>query len=155
MIIYAKYSDDKGFQKLTSYSSEEYIDDAMNLADSVEILVDFAELKNYKSKYEEIYSVLFKNYVNSDSFLTPGYSFQDILFTLCVPINEKKDVFHFRSFNSLDKVMDFVEEDIFDNEESCQILVNIAEIKDYKEKYDEFYNLMIEHFKDSKDGKSF
>jgi len=154
MIIYAKYNDDKGSGRLASYSSEEYIDDAIDLAESVEILVNFAELKNYKSKYEEIYATLFKTYAEKES-VPVNYSFEDILFTLSVPINGKKDLFRFHSFNSLDKVMEFIEEDIFDNEESCQILVNISEIKDYKEKYDEFYNLMIEHFKDSKNGKSF
>jgi len=110
----------------------------------IEVLVDYSEVKKYKTKYEEIYNVLFENI--SDKKRENENRGEYIVFTV-------KFVSNYGEITSESTTEEDTAMEMVDNYEgSSQILVNIAEVKDYKEKYDEFYEFMLNNFKKSKES---
>ena len=107
---------------------------------SIEMLVDFSELKNYKEKYQEIYSTLFSSYTNQDSKSSEN-STEEIVFTVkYIKNDEIKSV----TKVGLEKALALLSN--LNTDYTSQLLVNIGEVQDYKEKYDEFYSLMLSNF---------
>ena len=122
---------------------------------TMELYVDFSEIKNYKDKYEEIYSKLFKEYTGEERENNKNSDYSDVICHV-KSINEDSEIF-FDTFSTYEDAIEFIDEfnHASNNGESAsaQVLVNLSEIQDYKEKYDEFYSLMLDSYKKNRTTK--
>lgn len=146
MIVVSKIIDSDGEEHFYSHENEEQALQTLELYDKdYELLVDFAELKNYKAKYEEIYKVLFESFTQKEKKVETV--FENTFFT--VKYIHSDEQAKGKTFTSLEQATEWIDEMNRSSDEyfSAQILVNIAEIKDYKDKYEEFYQLMLENYK--------
>jgi len=121
---------------------------------TMELYVDFSEIKNYKEKYEEIYSKLFTEYTG-EARDDKNSDYRDVICHV-KSIDEDSQV-TFDTFSTYQDAIEFIDEFTHNSNRgessSDQVLVNLSEVQDYKEKYDEFYALMIESYKNNRTTK--
>ena len=113
--------------------------------DDIEALIDASEIKHYKDKYEEIYNLLFNSYSGENA---KKIDKEDISYTVKY-ISKSGDILSI-SADSFEIAQEIARE--MENS-SVQILVNLSNVQDYKEKYDEFYNIMLNSYRKDKDNK--
>ena len=144
MVVIAKITTGKKINFVTFQNEEDgfdFLQENSGTAD-IELLVDVSEVKHYKDRYFEAYKSLFckfsKNPVISEN--------KDELITSVKYYSYMDNIEKMKTFSSFQKATDFIDEELLDTEDygSIQVLVNIAQVLDYKEKYDEFYNLLLE-----------
>lgn len=153
MIVIAKIVKYEEHPTFMTFSNEEeaysYVREAY---ESIDLLVDIAEVKHYKSRYDEIYKTLFKSFTGNESSLYSSYT-TDIPVHVKYVNDELKEE-RISSFENLGDAETFIEEKSQEsNNFSCQVLVNISEVKDYKEKYEEFYEKMFNSYLENKSNE--
>ena len=111
--------------------------------DDIEVLIDYSEIKHYKEKYDEIYKILMESYTDKE------YNSEiknDKIIYIHKFITSSDDIKSI-SFTSYEDIAASIRKK---DTSTSQILVNISELQDYKEKYDEFYTIILNKYKEIK-----
>ena len=153
MIVTLKTIEKDRQEFYTCESEEDAIEVLRNFDDheDAEFLVDIAEVKNYKEKYEEIYALLFSEYADKDREVKLVDTERMVVQVKYHSVDYEAQ--RIKTFSSINEANTFIENECMEDDFSAQMLVNISEVKDYKEKYDEFYGLMIDSYKSKKGRK--
>lgn len=147
MIVIAKIVTNKDIS-FTTFENEEkasdFVSDNSGLED-IELFVDVSVVKHYKDRYFEAYKTLFASF-SPDTKISINDK-DDTFITSVKYENISEGVDRLKTFSSYKNATDFIDDELADLDDfgAIQVLVNISQVLDYKEKYNEFYKLLLEN----------
>jgi cold shock CspA family protein len=145
MFVIGKYFDEKKNIKFVTFADQRdafgFIEENSGSLD-IELFVNISEVQHYRDRYFEGYKVLFSNFSSNE---IPDEILDDMV-TSVKFYDIQDNIERFKSFSCYEDAKEFIDDELSDIDRfgGTQLLVNISQVLDYKEKYEQFYQLLLD-----------